>query len=120
MVEKTLRINSSQNIHSGVDISEPIHAPGILEETLTPEQRLGPVDPATVERAEEEKYEKQKDIQGIPPIHQVINIDDFEVYPRNDYINARKSPNKIQLLEHGRTTHLLQMTNFVLPFSIHF
>lgn len=81
MVEKTLHINCRQHIHSDVDISEPIHAPGILEETLTPEQCLGPVDPATVERPEEEKDEKPKDIQGIPPIHQVINIDDFEVYP---------------------------------------
>ena len=81
MVEKTLRINSRQNVHSDFDISEPIHAPGILEETLTPEQCLGPVDPATVERVEEEN-ESAEDIQGIPPIHQVINIDDFEVYPR--------------------------------------
>lgn len=61
-----------------VDYSEPIHAPGILEETLPPEKRLGPVDPATVERAEQGKEENQ-DAQGIPPIHQVMNINDFEV-----------------------------------------
>ena len=79
-MEKTLHINSRRNVHSDVDISEPIHPPGILEETLTPEQCLGPVDPATVEQAEEEKDQKPEDIQGIPPIHQVINIDDFEVY----------------------------------------
>ena len=36
------------------------------------------MDPATVEKAEEED-DRPKDIQGIPPIHQVINIDDFEV-----------------------------------------
>ena len=64
----------------GVDCSEPIHAPGILEETLPPEKCLGPVDPATVERVEEEEEGAPKDIQGIPPIHQVINIDDFAVF----------------------------------------
>jgi L-lactate dehydrogenase (cytochrome) len=63
----------------GLIYSEPIHAPGILEETLPPEKCLGLVDPATVERAEEEKEAKLEDFQGIPPIHQVINIDDFEV-----------------------------------------
>jgi L-lactate dehydrogenase (cytochrome) len=64
----------------GVDCSEPIHAPGILEETLPPEKCLGPVDPATVERVEEEEEGTPKDTQGIPPIHQVINIDDFAVF----------------------------------------
>jgi L-lactate dehydrogenase (cytochrome) len=63
-----------------LSFSEPIHAPGILEETLPPEKCLGPVDPSTVRHAEEEKEEKAVDIQGIPPIHQVINIDDFEVF----------------------------------------
>jgi L-lactate dehydrogenase (cytochrome) len=50
-----------------------------LEETLPPEKCLGPVDPSTVQHADEEKEEKAVDILGIPPIHQVINIDDFEV-----------------------------------------
>jgi len=62
-----------------VECSEPIHAPGILEETLPPEKCLGPVDPAPVMKVEEEE-EKPKQIQGIPPIHQVINIDDFEYF----------------------------------------
>jgi L-lactate dehydrogenase (cytochrome) len=62
-----------------LSFSEPIHAPGILEETLPPEKCLGPVDPSTVQHADEEKEEKAVDILGIPPIHQVINIDDFEV-----------------------------------------
>lgn len=62
-----------------IDGSEPIHAPGVLEETLPPEKCLGPVDPATVVKVEDEE-ENPKDIQGIPPIHRVINIDDFEVY----------------------------------------
>jgi hypothetical protein len=60
--------------------SEPIHVPGILEEILPPQKHLGPVDPATVEHADDEE-EKPRDTQGIPPIHQVINIDDFEVFP---------------------------------------
>ena len=71
--------NSSLIVMQKADFSEPIHAPGLLEDTIPPEQCLGPVDPATVERAEEEKDEKLKDFQGIPPIHQVMNIDDFEV-----------------------------------------
>jgi L-lactate dehydrogenase (cytochrome) len=65
-----------------LSFSEPIHAPGTLEEALPPEKCLGPVDPSTVQHADEEKEEKEEkavDIQGIPPIHQVINIDDFEV-----------------------------------------
>jgi L-lactate dehydrogenase (cytochrome) len=53
-----------------------------LEDTLPPEKCLGPVDPATVVKAEDEEDEKPMDIQGIPPIHQVINIDDFEVRTR--------------------------------------
>jgi L-lactate dehydrogenase (cytochrome) len=61
-------------------ISEPIHAPGILEDTLAPEKCLGPADPATVEKvAGDGEDEKTQDIMGIPPINQVINIDDFEV-----------------------------------------
>jgi L-lactate dehydrogenase (cytochrome) len=54
-----------------------------LEETLPPEKCLGPVDPATVEQAKEETEESLDDIQGIPPIHQVINLNDFEVDPLN-------------------------------------
>lgn len=60
--------------------SEPIHAPGILEDTLAPEKCLGPADPATVEKvADEGQDDRPQDIMGIPPINQVINIDDFEV-----------------------------------------
>jgi len=66
----------------GLKCSEPIHAPGILEDTLPPEKCLGPVDPATVERTEEEENEqKPLELQEIPPIHQVVNIEDFEVSP---------------------------------------
>ena len=74
-----LPINSTFLLKVRINGSEPIHAPGILEETLPPEKCLGPVDPATVERAEEANEDRQEDIQGIPPIHQVININDFEV-----------------------------------------
>jgi hypothetical protein len=66
----------------GLKCSEPIHAPGILEETLPPEKCLGPVDPSTVQRTEEEEMEqKPLELQEIPPIHQVVNIEDFEVSP---------------------------------------
>ena len=60
--------------------SEPIHAPGLLEETLPPEKCLGPVDPSTVEHAADDKaYHGVEEMDEIPPIHQVINIDDFAV-----------------------------------------
>lgn len=73
-----LHINSTLPRMTGIDGSEPIHAPGILEETLPPEKCLGPVDPATVQRTEETE-QKPLELQEIPPIHQVVNIDDFEV-----------------------------------------
>jgi len=85
--------------------SEPIHAPGILEETLPPEKCLGPVDPATVQRTEEEeKEQKALDPQEIPPIHQVVNIDDFEVSLRLcTTSNLRNSLNGKPPCEHGHT-----------------
>jgi L-lactate dehydrogenase (cytochrome) len=60
--------------------SEPIHAPGVLEETLPPEKCLGPVDLATVEHAPDDKdHVVVADTEEIPPVHQVINIEDFAV-----------------------------------------
>ena len=77
---KTLHINSTLSLRIEVDSSDPIHAPGILEEMLQPEKCLGSVDPLTVQRTEEdEKEQKPLELQEIPPIHQVVNIDDFEV-----------------------------------------
>src|SRR5271154_1379234 len=97
----------------GLKCSEPIHAPGILEETLPPEKCLGPVDPATVQRTEEEeKEQKPLELHEIPPIHQVVNIEDFEVSlhlptqsnPRN-LRNGKLPP------EHGHTSRPPQTMN---------
>jgi hypothetical protein len=88
-----------------------------LEDTLPPEKRLGPVDPATVVKAEDEEDEKPMDIQGIPPIHQVINIDDFEVRTRCGRITDDRNYHKEMLvLELGHTIPLPPMMNYV--FSI--
>lgn len=62
------------------DDSEPLHAPGTLEETLPPEKHLGPVDPTTVVKVREDTDDRQEG-EGIPPIRRVIGIDDFEVPP---------------------------------------
>jgi hypothetical protein len=85
--------------------SEPIHAPGILEDTLAPDMCLGPVDPATVETPVEEQEQKQHDIVGTPPIHRVLNIDDFEVIAHIacPASNLRKSHSGRQLPGHGHT-----------------
>jgi hypothetical protein len=74
--------------------SEPIHAPGILEDTLPPEKCLGPADPATVEKVVEEGDDKPQDITGIPPINQIINIDDFEVRKPFAYLTLENHSTK--------------------------
>jgi hypothetical protein len=61
------------------DNSEPIHAPGTLEETLPPEKCLGPVDLSTIEKVVDDKDNHGVVNKEIPPLHQVVNIDDFEV-----------------------------------------
>jgi hypothetical protein len=43
--------------------SEPIHAQGILEDTLSSEKCLEPVDPTTVEHADED----EKELQSLEP-----------------------------------------------------
>jgi L-lactate dehydrogenase (cytochrome) len=99
--------------------SEPIHAPGILEETLPPEKHLGPVDPATVEKAEPEKDQGLEDIQGIPPIQQVLNLDDFEVRISSDSCDSRKSVREIQALVLGPTIPPPPTMNYVhLPLLL--
>jgi hypothetical protein len=52
----------------------------VLEETLPPEKCLGLVDPATVEEAPKEESALQNDdADGFPPVHHVINLNDFAV-----------------------------------------
>ena len=83
---------------------------------MPPEKCLGPVDPATVEKVEEDEDEKPKDIHGIPPIHQVINIDDFEVLIplKSKRLIDRKYLREMPVLELGRIILRQPMTNFVL------
>jgi len=81
---------------------------------LPPEKYLGPVDPATVEKVKEDE-EKPADIQGIPPIHQVINIDDFEAQCSLPPTNFRKFHRETHLPEPGPIIPLPQTINFVLP-----
>jgi hypothetical protein len=45
------------------------------------------VDPATVEKTIEDEDKKPKDVEEIPPIHQIINIDDFQV-PMRDLFSS--------------------------------
>ena len=85
---------------------------------MPPEKCLGPVDPATVEHSKAEEEHKPKDIQGIPPINQVINIDDFEVLPSLRYFDLRKSHNGMQVPGHGHITLPPQTMNYVPPSQL--
>ncbi|KAH7103684.1 FMN-dependent dehydrogenase-domain-containing protein [Auriculariales sp. MPI-PUGE-AT-0066] len=58
---------------------EELHAPGLLEENLPPEKHLGPVDPKSMPKPKSSKEPIPSEVADAPPpLHQMINIDDFE------------------------------------------
>lgn len=73
---------------------DPIHPPGILEENLKPEAKLGTVDPESLERMEKQRQAQiQSASKGAsngkaseatavaaapPPLHQLLNLDEIE------------------------------------------
>lgn len=58
---------------------DPIHPPGTLEETLTPAQILGPLDPLTVSLAPSSAPAPTTTIAELPPLDSQLNIDDFAI-----------------------------------------
>ncbi|KAI5207700.1 hypothetical protein E4T38_03326 [Aureobasidium subglaciale] len=67
---------------AGQDATEeydPIHPPGILEESLAPECKLGPLDASTLPAVEKPKgEEKKEDEDAIMPLDHCLNMDDIE------------------------------------------
>ena len=76
---------------AGLDATEefdPVHPPGTLEEHLKPEAKLGPVDPASLQRLKDAKAQADQKDGGsktkgeveprAPPLESLLNMDDFE------------------------------------------
>jgi L-lactate dehydrogenase (cytochrome) len=67
---------------AGQDATEeydPIHPPGILEETLAPECKLGTFDASTLPSVEKSPVEANKvDEEAIMPLDHCLNMDDIE------------------------------------------
>ncbi|KAG9994820.1 hypothetical protein KCU78_g18246, partial [Aureobasidium melanogenum] len=67
---------------AGQDATEeydPIHPPGILEETLAPECKLGTIDASTLPSVEKSPVdEKEVDQDAIMPLDHCLNMDDIE------------------------------------------
>ncbi|KAK3938060.1 FMN-dependent dehydrogenase [Diplogelasinospora grovesii] len=67
---------------------DPIHPPGILEENLKPEAKLGTIDPESLARAQQKEKEDlqragkgSKDVdptQAPPALHTLLNLDEIE------------------------------------------
>ncbi|CAI7620407.1 unnamed protein product [Penicillium glandicola] len=65
---------------AGQDATEeydPIHPPGILEEELKPEAFLGTIDASTLPK-ENASSEPQQEIEGPPPMENLLNLDEIE------------------------------------------
>ena len=79
------------------------------------------MDPATVERLKQEDEPKEprpEDFQGVPPINQVINIDDFEVYYLSEGTYSRKFHSAMHPPVLGPTIPLPLTTNSVSGLSL--
>lgn len=67
---------------AGQDATEeydPIHPPGILEESLAPECKLGPFDSSTLPSVEKSPVDENKvDEESIMPLDHCLNMDDIE------------------------------------------
>ncbi|KAI0117336.1 FMN-dependent dehydrogenase-domain-containing protein [Daldinia grandis] len=61
------------------DEYDPIHPPGILEENLKPEAKLGRIDPQTIVQASKPAAkEEKKDEEGPPPMESLLNLNEIE------------------------------------------
>ncbi|KZV88556.1 hypothetical protein EXIGLDRAFT_563744, partial [Exidia glandulosa HHB12029] len=58
---------------------EELHAPGTLDEHLPKDKHLGPVDPNSMPKPTQAQAPPPSEVADTPPpLHQMINIDDFE------------------------------------------
>ncbi|KXJ95948.1 FMN-dependent dehydrogenase [Microdochium bolleyi] len=66
---------------AGTDATEeydPIHPPGLLEENLKPEAKLGRLDPETIVATATKAAPKQEPTEGPPPLESLLNLDEIE------------------------------------------
>ncbi|KAF2810754.1 uncharacterized protein BDZ99DRAFT_441322 [Mytilinidion resinicola] len=66
---------------AGTDATEeydPIHPPGILEETLKPENKLGTIDASTLPSSEKSPAQETPDESGPPDLESLLNVDEIE------------------------------------------
>ncbi|KAL2136178.1 hypothetical protein VTI74DRAFT_5231 [Chaetomium olivicolor] len=60
---------------------DPIHPPGILEENLKPEAKLGVVDPESLKKLQRQSAagrEPEEERAPPPPLHTLLNLDEIE------------------------------------------
>ncbi|GAB7353837.1 hypothetical protein MBLNU459_g4206t1 [Dothideomycetes sp. NU459] len=60
---------------------EEVHSEELIEETLTPQCRLGRLDPTTTPNSKKSESDAQNQ-SGIPPLSALINLNDFEMIAR--------------------------------------
>lgn len=66
---------------AGTDATEeydPIHPPGILEENLKPEAKLGTINPDTLPSTEKSPAEESPEESGPPDLESLLNLDEIE------------------------------------------
>ena len=66
---------------AGTDATEkydPIHPPGILEENLKPEAKLGTINPDTLPSTEKSPAEESPGQSGPPDLESLLNLDEIE------------------------------------------
>jgi isopentenyl diphosphate isomerase/L-lactate dehydrogenase-like FMN-dependent dehydrogenase len=67
---------------------DPIHPPGILEENLKPEAKLGKIDPDTIVNTESAAPAEEETQEVDPPLESLLNLDEIEA------LATKKMPRK--------------------------
>ncbi|KAH8893829.1 hypothetical protein GQ53DRAFT_745284 [Thozetella sp. PMI_491] len=63
------------------DEYDPIHPPGVLEENLKPEAKLGTIDAQSLARSEQARKanaKAERPAAAAPPLHTLLNLDELE------------------------------------------
>ncbi|KAH8675784.1 FMN-dependent dehydrogenase-domain-containing protein [Xylariales sp. PMI_506] len=66
---------------AGTDATEeydPIHPPGLLEENLKPEAKLGKIDPQSLSQPKKQDAQNVKQADVDPPLASLLNLDEIE------------------------------------------
>lgn len=57
---------------------DPVHPPGTLEDNLSPDKKLGRIDPATLPKPAADGAEKSQEKEGPPDMQSLLNLDEIE------------------------------------------